>query len=227
LLLNTVFASVSYIQGQKFHENKEEYKIIHDTLNIVFIAAMTVLVSVSEMLAIPFVKLYTRDVYDVNYIYPILPILFGYVQILSWCRIITGNLTGIAGYAKKVSRISMVEAISNVVLSLILVNSFGIVGVLFATVISLPLKIVYCAYVSDKKILERSFLKTFKIFLSNIVLYTVIVYFSVNFTLSINSYLEFILKGAVVFVICSLVVGLVNMVMNINNIKQALILMRK
>ena len=94
------------------------------------------------ILTIPFVKLYTVGITDVNYIYTQLPLLFSLIQILSWSRYVSGNLTGIAGYAKQTSYISLLEAILNLTLSILFVYKYGIVGVLFATLISLPLKVI-------------------------------------------------------------------------------------
>ena len=34
------------------------------------------------------------------------------------------------------------------------VQKWGIIGVLFATVVALPIKVIYCTYVCDKKILR-------------------------------------------------------------------------
>ena len=114
------------------------------------------MVSTAYVLILPFVRLYTRGVNDVDYIYQILPLLFCLVQLLSWSRNVAGNLTGVAGYAKQVSYASLIEAFTNIVFSVILVFHFGIVGVLIATVIALPVKVIYCVYLTDKKIMKRS-----------------------------------------------------------------------
>lgn len=60
----------------------------------------------SYLIIIPFIRLYTHGVNDVNYIIPILPALFCSVQLISWSRYIAGNLTGLAGYAKRVAVIN-------------------------------------------------------------------------------------------------------------------------
>lgn len=69
----------------------------------------------------------------------------------------SGNLTGLAGYAKQTSFVSLIEAIVNLSLSIIFVYRFGIVGVTLATVIALPVKVIWCTYVADKKVMKRSY----------------------------------------------------------------------
>ena len=117
---------------------------------------ITALMGVSVLLLDSFISLYTDGVQDINYSYFWLPVLFCLVQMLSWSRYVSGNLTGIAGYAKKVSKISLLEAVINVVLSVALVNIWGICGVVFATVAALPIKVIYTNYISDKTIMKRA-----------------------------------------------------------------------
>ena len=74
------------------------------------------------------------------------------IRILSWSRYVTGNLTGLAGYAKQTSYISMLEAFMNIFISIVLVQKMGIMGVLIGSTIALPVKVIYCAYISDKKL---------------------------------------------------------------------------
>lgn len=39
----------------------------------------------------------------------------------------------------------------NLFLSVLFVQKWGIIGVLFATVVALPIKVIYCTYVCDKR----------------------------------------------------------------------------
>lgn len=216
ILLNAVYNSSKYLLGQTYHESIEKYEVIHDAFTTIFLGIMTVLMSVCYVLAPPFISLYTRGISDINYIYPSLPLLFCLVQILSWSRFVGGNLTGIAGYAKQTSYISLIEAIMNVVLSIILVHKYGIVGVLFATVIALPLKVVWCTYVSDKKVMHRSYKKTFSILGINYLFFGGVVLLSRYYKPVITSYSQFILWG---FILCILfgVIGLgINFAINKN-----------
>ena len=162
VLLNAVYASVLYVLGYSFHKNLKQYAVIHDSFTSAFLGTMTIIMSVCYVLIIPFVTLYTKGVNDVNYIYKSLPLMFCSIQILSWSRYVTGNLTGLAGYAKQTSYISLIEALTNLILSILFVNKFGIIGVTFATVIALPLKVIWCLYVSDVKVLKRSFGKSIR-----------------------------------------------------------------
>ena len=214
LLLNTVAGSVLYILGQIYHRDIEEYKEVHDSFNSFYIGVITILMTVCYLLTIPFIKIYTRDVNDVNYIYTQLPLMFSLVQLLSWSRYVTGNLTGIAGYAKKTSYISLVEAVINVVMSIVLVNFFGIVGVLIATTVALPMKVIWCIYISDVKVLNRSVKKTMMIILVNYLFFFTIVIGSKFIEFNITSYWTFFIYGIVITLIVSPVVVILNLLVN-------------
>jgi len=68
-LLNSVYSSVNYHLGLEYNSgNKNNYIKIHDSYMSIFVGSMTALMSVCYCLIIPFVKLYTQGVDDVNYI---------------------------------------------------------------------------------------------------------------------------------------------------------------
>ena len=184
--------------------------MLHDSFTTIFLGAMTILMAICYVLANPFISLYTQGVSDIDYIYQSLPLMFCLVQIISWSRYIGGNLTGIAGYAKSTSFISLIEALTNVILSLILVYNFGIVGVLFATVVALPLKVVWCIYISDKKVMHRSYWKSISILGINYLFFGGVVLMSHFFNPTITSYGQFAMWG----VIFTVVFGIVGMGLN-------------
>lgn len=211
VLMNAVYSSLLYILGRMFHEDIKKYEKIHDIYTSVFLGGMTILMCVSYFLIIPFIRLYTDGVSDIQYIYPMLPVMFCLVQIISWSRYVTGNLTAIAGYAKNTGRVSLVEALLNVMLSVILVGKFSIVGVLFATVIALPLKVIYCTYLSDVKILKRTPLKTLKILVPNYILFALCVVSCNYINIVINNFVDFIIYG----IILTLIIGFVGVTVNV------------
>lgn len=214
LLLNSVYSSISYVLGQTFHEDRKKYVLYHNAFTSIFMGGMTILMSISYILILPFIRLYTSGVTDVEYIYNILPIMFCLVQILSWSRYVSGNLTGLAGYAKTVSVISVIEAITNLVLSIVFVQYFGIVGVLFATVIALPIKVIYCTYICDVKVLHRSLWESLRFFLPNYLLFFFTVFVNKKIYLPINSYSSFVVYGVIVTIVCFSVGGFINVVAN-------------
>ena len=203
-LLNAIYQALLFNLGQTYHDNIAKYKELHDLFNSIFVGAITILMSTTYLMMIPFISLYTRGVHDIEYINYSLPVLFCLVQMLSWSRYIAGNLSGLAGYAKKVSYVSLIEAITNIFFSLLLVRRYGIVGVLFATVIALPIKVLYLNWLSERVILKRRPFFLIKLLAMNYLLFTLVVLVGKTINMEISSYLMFFGYGAVVFLIISL-----------------------
>jgi len=218
-LLNAVYQGTIFLLGQAYHESREKYILYHDTFDSVYMCAITILMSVSYVLILPFVRLYTSGVSDVNYIYSQLPLLFCLVQMLSWGRYASGNLTGMAGFAKQVSRISLVEALINIIMSVILVVHYGIVGVLTATMIALPLKMVYVIWFANVKILKRSVWRNLTTLTVNFVLFAIIVVFNRVHPLQINNFLNLIKWGVILTVGISIIDIAVNAISNPKSVR--------
>lgn len=227
LLLNSVYNSVTYLLGQTYHESKEKYIKLHDTFNSVFFGLMTALMMVCHFLTIPFVSIYTKGVIDVNYIYESLPMMFCLVQLLSWSRYVSGNLIGVAGRVRKAVWVNILEAAINLVCSIFFVQKFGIVGVLFATVMALPIKLIYCNYVSDTIILNRSCWNTIKILVTNFLLYFAAVYFQTFIHIEINSYLSFAVYGIGLSILFIALVMVINALINPYMLRMGLKLLKK
>ena len=218
-LLNAVYTSINYLLGQAFHENIKKYEILHDNFTSIFLGGMTILMSIAYILILPFISIYTKGVSDINYIYAALPVFFCLIRILSWSRYVTGNLTGLAGYAKQTSYISMLEAFMNIFISIVLVQKMGIMGVLIGSTIALPVKVIYCAYISDKKVMNRSCKKTIVIYGLNYLFFFSIVFASRFIKLRINTFYDLIFWGVIITVVIGIAGGTINMIANPNLLK--------
>lgn len=226
-LTTAIYNSVSYLLGQAFFEDIKKYEKVHDAFMSVFIGVQTIIMSATYILILPFIELYTKGIADVNYIYRDVPLLFCLIQMLSWSRYITGNLASIAGFAKQISVVSLAEAIMNILFSLLLVGKYGISGVLWATVIALPVKVVYCAYISDKKVFGRSYRKTFSILGINYLMFTIILCVNNYIKIDIVNIADFVVKGVIITAVCSVVGISANLLVNPECIKMIKFLFEK
>ncbi len=194
---DAIFTGLKYNLGQLYHDDVEKYKKTHDLFNSVFIGAVSSLLAVAFYLCIPFVTLYTSGISDVDYIDRALPLGFCLVYLLSWYRMVAEHLNGIAGYAKKVSRVSLIEVCINLILSVSLVSFFGIRGVLYATVAALPVKVIYCNLLADKVILKRGCGKTVRILFTNLILFASLCFIRNCIDLRIDSFGSLVLYGVI------------------------------
>lgn len=219
LLLSAVYLGLIYVLGQSYHESLEKYKTIHDEFEWIFMTAIALLMSCCSALAVPFVRIYTGGVTDVNYVYIFLPYLFGLVQILSWDRYVSGNLSGIAGYAKIVSKISAAEAAMNIILSVLLSTVLGIYGITLATVLSLIFKLSYLTIICNKKIMHRSPRKSATKIIAYLLVYTAISITFVIRPLEITTVVDFVKYGAMVFALIVILYGLIAVAIDVKSAK--------
>ena len=105
---------------------------------------------------IPFIRLYTVGIQDINYVYDYLPLLFCVIQILACCKNV-GNITiNIGGLARKVVWRAILEAGINLVVSVVLVQFVGIYGVLIGTIVAIFYRMIDVIIFSNKNVLKRS-----------------------------------------------------------------------
>mgnify|MGYP004480479639 FL=1 len=87
-------------------------------------------------LLLPFVKIYTMNVKDAEYVRPLAAFLFILIVFLQNIRVPGMTMICAAGHFKETQPQAIREAAINLVVSLLLVKKFGMVGVLFGTVCS-------------------------------------------------------------------------------------------
>lgn len=214
-LLNSVYSALYYNLGQTYHTDINRYKRLHDQFNSIFVGGMTAMLCVAYWLTLPFVSLYTEGVTDINYMYHWLPLMFCLTQLLAWSRYISGNLANVAGYAKPVSRYSIVEAAINLIGSIILVQFFDIMGVLIATVVALPARLIYTNYIADIKVMKRKPWKTISILGVNYAIFAATVLIKeLVADIVVENYWQFIVAGLVLAVGYSIVVIVLNVLVN-------------
>lgn len=215
VLLNGVYSALYYNLGQAYHTDINRYKKLHDLFNSFIVGAMTAMLCVAYWLILPFIALYTEGVTDINYMYHWLPLMFCLTQLFVWSRFISCNLANIAGYAKSVSIYSIIEAAVNLIGSIILVQFFDIMGVLMATVVALPARIIYANYVADIKVMKRKPYKTLSILGVNYAIFAATVLIKeLIVEIVVENYWQFIIAGVVLAVGYLIIVLLLNLLVN-------------
>lgn len=108
------------------------------------------------VLIVPFVKVYTSDITDANYINTPFAILITLAQ-ASYCLRLPYNIMVMAaGHYKQTQTSAIIEAIINVVVSVAFVFRLGIIGVAVGTVVAMTYRSTYLAWYLSKNILMRN-----------------------------------------------------------------------
>lgn len=192
---------------------KEQINKTVDQFELIQGGIATILYTITALLLIPFIRLYTSEMTDMNYIQPI----FGYVLIVAeaiYCfRCIYSTVSMNANKFKETQLGAILECVVNLVGSLILVIVFqmGILGVAIGTVMGMLTRYIFEVIFLSKNIVCRSVLKATKMFLvsSVIALISVVI---CNFILDYNSVNTFTL-WFIYAVVTAFIVGVIALIL--------------
>ena len=214
ILLNQLYSSVCFLLGYEYNKSLDEYKDMHDSFDAFFDMLICATMSICYIFIIPFIQLYTKGINDTEYINNLYPMLFCTVQILTWIRYASGNLSSLAGYAKKIGNISLIEAVINIVCTIVFIKLWGISGALLGTIVALLFKSNYLIIFVNRNVLYRNCKKSFRICISNVLLFGVISYCGKFLKIVINNYFEFFEKAILASLIVYSFFFIFNLIVN-------------
>lgn len=209
-LLTTVMTGVEALFGNLYAKKDPELIRHFSMYEWIMHTGVTLLFSVTAMLICPFISIYTMGVIDTNYIYP----LFGALLVAAYgaycIRLPYNTMVLAAGHYKETQASAILEAVINVVVSVILVNWCGLYGVAGGTLAAMLYRSCYLAFYLSKAILYRPFIHFIKhMFVDVIVI--VAVYFSARWLITdVNGYFEWLTLAGKVFAIASIEVVAIN-----------------
>ena len=197
--VGTINGSIQYRLGQTFcNKHHEKYLCMHDAFEIYNMALVSSLYCIVGIFILPFLRLYTAGVQDINYTDPILPYLFIAVYLLNNGRETSNLVIKFAGHFKQTQWHSVLEAAINVGVSLVGVYFCGIYGVLIGTIAALLYRTNDMIIYANKKILNRSPWKTYRRWLVNLGMFIAFTLISkaVFAHVALDTYLRIILWAA-------------------------------
>ncbi len=192
------------------------------TVEFAFHTLVTLLFGITGILILPFVRIYTANFTDADYIQP----LFGALMVLgqaTYClRIPYEMMIHAAGHYKQTQTSSFIEAGINIVVAVSLVLILGLEGVALSTVAALGYRTVYLVWYMRKNILNRPM----KHFIKHIAVDAVCLGLMLCATFWINmqptNYYQWAGLAVVVSLICAGVCLAVNLIFYGTEIKSAI-----
>jgi O-antigen/teichoic acid export membrane protein len=187
-VLTNISVGLNYVLGQTFNSNRKRYIKMHDSFEVYYLTIAFALFTIANIFILPFMKLYTNGISDINYLDKYLPILFTTTFLLSICRNTPGKAIDFANHYKKTQLKSIIESSINLIASLILVNYFGIYGVLMGTIIALFYRTNDVIFYASRNILKRSPWITYRRSLINFGIFFIILLISNQISIDLSSY---------------------------------------
>ncbi|MGY0837549.1 lipopolysaccharide biosynthesis protein [Aerococcus urinaeequi] len=132
------------------------------------------LYSMSAILIIPFIQIYTQGVNDANYVVPSFALILVVSKGIFSLRIPYQSIVFSAGYFKQTQASSFIEAILNLSLSLLFVSRLGLVGVAIGSLIAMSYRLLYLIFFLQKNIIFRSIKIFIKLLFMDIIAFLLI-----------------------------------------------------
>ena len=185
-----------------------------------YLTISTIIFICTFALIVPFVKVYTKGVTDANYIRK----TFAYVMVIAIfiyvIRQLYYSLVKVAGHFKQTKKGAIIEALSNIIISLILVWKLGIVGVAIGTLVAMTFRTLEMMCYTSKYILNRKIsylLKRIILVILEFVLSIIII--NIVPKIFIDSYYSWVIYASYIFVIVSMIVLFINSIFYRENVK--------
>ena len=139
----------------KLQTSMEIYEWI---INVVSIIAF----SCTAILIVPFMKVYMQGVNDTNYMQPIFGCLISTAFFFACIRLPYQNVVEAAGHFKKTRHGATIEALLNIIVSIILVCRLKCIGVAIGTNVAMIFRTIQYALYASKHIIDRKYTVFYK-----------------------------------------------------------------
>lgn len=193
------FAGFNFSLGQAFQTDRERFLKMHDLYEVFNMTLTFSLFCIAGIFILPFLRLYTAGITDINYIDPWLPYLFIATFLLSNGRSSSNQAITYAGHFKQTQWRSIIESIINIIVSITCVTQFGIYGVLIGTIVALFYRSNDMILYANRKILGRNPWITYRRWIRNLLLFVLITEISKYIPMRLDSYF-YIILWALIFV---------------------------
>ena len=198
------FGGANFILGQTFHTDRKKYIQLNDVFELFNMTLTFSLYCIANIFILPFMRLYTIGVSDVDYIDISLPYLFIATYLLSNGRTSAALTISRAQHFRQTQWRSVLESVINIVVSMVCVYHLGIYGVLIGTIAALLYRTNDMIIYANKKILGRNPWITYRRWLLNLALFIVVTIIAkwVFSFIALDSYITIILWA----IVCCLVI---------------------
>lgn len=122
----------------------------------------TLIFTLTAVLIVPFVQVYTHGVSDANYIQPLFGILLVAANSGHCLRLPYNIMILAAGHYKQTQHNYIIAAVMNIVISIIGVKQFGLIGVTLGTMAAMVYQTVWMAWYNSKNFIQWPMKNFFK-----------------------------------------------------------------
>ena len=219
IICNTFVNSVDSAFGDMIvRKEKDKLNASFKIYEGFYLTITTIVFICTIILIVPFISIYTKEINDVNYIRPIFAYIMTIAIFIFILRQLYYSLVKVAGHFKQTKKGAIVEASVNIIVSILLVNKYGIIGVAIGTLVAMTIRTIEIVIYTFKNILEKKVVCFIKRFLLILIEIGIVLLINNNINIRINNYSSWIVKALIIFMISSVIVILLNSIIYKDNL---------
>ncbi len=200
-------------------KEQETLKKTYNEFEFSFYNLITIIYALTFILILPFIKIYTRNVQDANYVLPSVAFLFVLNGFLYNVYTPQRTLVNAAGLYKETKVQTIIQALIIIIFGIVLTPKYGIIGILVASIISNLYRIVDLVYFIPTHVTKTKIKTTVFRILKMFFLGTLIILVCYKLSFRITSFVDWVLIAVVCGVISLIIVILFDLMFERNMIK--------
>ena len=195
--ITNVVSSFTFALGQMFHTDRKKFEKLYNAYETFYVMATFIIYTLMAVFLLPLIQIYTSGINDAEYTNTFLVLLFVVMNLISNAKIPVNGIIEFSGEFEKTRIYAIWEMIINIIVSVVSILYMGICGAILGTIAALLYRGIVTIYYSNKKVLKRSQIHTYKILIANIIVFaSVMAVFYVD-TFSNVTFLKLLIYGTI------------------------------
>lgn len=216
----------SYFGNMLAKREKETLNKAFATIEWLIHLIVTIVFTVTCITIVPFIRVYTDGITDVNYILPLFGVMLTLAYAAQCLRVPYFRIIKAAGHFRETQNGAFIAVGLNIVISLGLVFKYGLSGIALGTLIAMLYHTIYFAWYLRKNILNRPFIYFWKHLAVDIAIGGIAALLSKGIVLSEVTYLAWFVYAMKVGILTVAVASVFSVLTNVSTV-QAVIKKKK
>ena len=214
--ITSVVSGFNFALGQMFHTDRDRFNKTFEVYETLYVMIAFIIYTLMAVFLLPLIQIYTGGIGDVNYTNVYLVFLFAIMNLLANGKIPINSIIEYSGSFKKTRSHAIWEMVINITVSVIAIIYMGICGAIIGTIAALIYRCGVTIHYSNKKVLERSPMRTYRLWIINTAVFALVMRIFFVDTFSNMPFLKLLLNGIIHSLWIALLYIFVNFVFNKN-----------
>lgn len=195
--ITSIISGFSFALGQIFHADKERFNKYYNMYETLYIMSAFIIYTLMAVFLLPLIQIYTGGINDANYTNAALVFLFVLMNLFSNGKLPSNHVLEYSGKFRETRSHAIIEMTINIAVSVFAIMKWGICGAIIGTIAALVYRGNMMIYYANKKVLGRELFKTYKLWIVNGAVFTLVMLILFVDEFSGISFGELLVKGIV------------------------------